>query len=245
MPDLVILAAVIAVVTLTQGLVIPLAIITATVTGLFTVFNLVQRGRIDQKLATEKAIFERHQLTENARLNRELQWDIAHLGMMKSAFDISFKEEFAAYKVLWPALQNLILEIPSSVDEMMDKTLNRSPDQRAKLIMDALDPVATSISESSFYLPKDIRERLEDIQSNAAQSYLKVNGGRGEKSIFQPDCVEALDKKLVELRDMIADRVRMIPKRDGLAGYKYTENERIASYSEVAQLNSSQTGLSP
>jgi len=146
---------------------------------------------------------------QKAKLDRELQERLAEFGLMKSAFDLRFKDEFEALKTLWPLLQTLITTLSIETHEFNQ----RQGKERADIISRDLQPVAEKLYSSTIFLRDDIRDLAESIVQEA--STWRVNlayPALADPNIFNPPRpVEELERDLILLRDMIAEHIKMMP----------------------------------
>ncbi|MDC9812591.1 hypothetical protein [Rhizobium binxianense] len=154
-------------------------------------------------------IFGICQNNQKSKLDRKLQLDIAQLGLMKSAFDLRFKDEFETYKALWPLLQSLITTLSMETDGLIEK----EGKERAAIIDRDLMPVADKLYASTIFLPADIRELAETMMQNSVTWRVNMAyPALGNPDIFTPPKkIEELEQDLIRLRDMIAKRIDMMP----------------------------------
>ncbi|ASS56437.1 hypothetical protein [Rhizobium leguminosarum] len=141
--------------------------------------------------------------------DRELQEKIAEFGLMKSAFDLRFKDEFDAYKSLWPSLQTLINTLSMETHELNQ----REGKERAAIIDRDLQPVAEKLYTTTIFLRDDIRDLADSIVKEAGTWRVNLAyPALADPKIFNPPRpVEELERDLICLRDMIADRIEMMP----------------------------------
>ncbi|MBX4961363.1 hypothetical protein [Rhizobium binae] len=144
-----------------------------------------------------------------SKLDRKIQLEIAQLGLMKSAFDLRFRDEFETYKALWPALQTLITTLSMETDGLIERDGKESA---AKIDRD-LAPVAERLYASTIFLPADIRDLAENItQQSVSWRVNMAYPALGNRKIFTPPKeIKELEEDLIRLRDMIAKRIDMMP----------------------------------
>ncbi|MGO7821251.1 hypothetical protein ACC684_28785 [Rhizobium ruizarguesonis] len=146
---------------------------------------------------------------QKSQLDRKLQLEIAQLGLMKSAFDLRFRDEFEAYKALWPSLQTLITTLSMETDDLTKK----GGKEGAAIIDRDLQPVSEKLSTSTIFLPADIRDLAETIVEDAYRWRVNLAyPALGNPKIFSlPKKVEDIEKDFIRLRNMITKRIDMMP----------------------------------
>ncbi|MBB4234858.1 hypothetical protein [Rhizobium esperanzae] len=170
-------------------------------TGLFTLLSNRQKSKLDRELRERVA-----------ELDQEMQERGAAFGLMKSAFDLRFKDEFETYKALWPSLQALISNLEWETDGLIEKRA----EERTAIIDRDLLPVTERLCASSIFLPREIRKLAETIVNESA-SWRNIIGhpDLGNPAIFTaPRPIKELVRDLTDLRDMIAKRIDMLPGGD-------------------------------
>ncbi|MGO6746929.1 hypothetical protein [Rhizobium ruizarguesonis] len=172
---------------LTRDIALYVALFAAIATGIFGLLNNRQKSQLDRKL----------------------QLEIAHLGLMKSAFDLRFKDEFETYKALWPSLQTMITTLSLETDHLIEK----DGEERAAIIDKDLKPVADKLYTSTIFLPANIRDLAETIMKESYSWRVNIKyPALGNTDIFPPPKkIEELEQDLKRLRDMITTRIDMMP----------------------------------
>lgn len=170
------------------GLILGPAALAAVLTGVFTAYHNVQKAKLD----------------------RELQRQIAEWGLRKAAFDIRFREEFATYKALWPALK--VLTDAVAFEEDIMTTLPAK--MRADDIQKAIRPAADALHENGFYLPAEIRALADDIVRHATTHHTNAKyPALANPDIFKPPkSPSELRLQLAELQELISRRIEMAPE---------------------------------